>query len=384
MTVYFVHRCHYEGPSEKRLVRFKDDTVLDWFRNRWHRLAVPDDDLVCERLARLGCDVYGFASLFRAAAEQGLPAPQTDAQLETYLHEHLYAEGEILCTPHALQVLTDDDELELAYYFFDDHYLRRNRWRAAFLLHEGWKLPPGEGRGGFRPAEPVDEKKPQGRGAGATYEVLLSYFDSANLSDLSPSSRVKGVRLPDFARYLATAPSADGECWSQSMALTRAALTAEDDVRGVEKAFLRDIRQQPRDDVPRNAYADWLQECGEPPAGLHLLRRGLTRAGRYTRQFLDDALKYGEVETGNLAAAWHALTQAEKEKPPTVARRGRSKSKVHVDEHVAQLCLHVDRWGDDDLYHQWIYFDDVWASAHPDLANGLLRFARRWDVLTTD
>jgi hypothetical protein len=34
------------------------------------------------------------------------------------------------------------------------------------------------------------------------------------------------------------------------------------------------------------------------------------------------------------------------------------------------------------MFHQWILFDDVWASAHADLANALLRFARRWDVLS--
>jgi hypothetical protein len=32
-------------------------------------------------------------------------------------------------------------------------------------------------------------------------------------------------------------------------------------------------------------------------------------------------------------------------------------------------------------YHQWIVFDDLWASAHSDLANGLLAWASGWDVL---
>jgi hypothetical protein len=33
------------------------------------------------------------------------------------------------------------------------------------------------------------------------------------------------------------------------------------------------------------------------------------------------------------------------------------------------------------MYHQWYLFDDLWASAHPDLANAILRYASRWDVL---
>ncbi len=48
---------------------------------------------------------------------------------------------------------------------------------------------------------------------------------------------------------------------------------------------------------------------------------------------------------------------------------------------MAVFCLHVARWDKEDLYHQWYFFDDLWAAAHPDLANALLRYASRWDVL---
>jgi hypothetical protein len=47
-----------------------------------------------------------------------------------------------------------------------------------------------------------------------------------------------------------------------------------------------------------------------------------------------------------------------------------------------RVCLHTARrpWAGD-LYHHWALFDDLWVSAHADLANSLLRFASRWDVL---
>ena len=54
-------------------------------------------------------------------------------------------------------------------------------------------------------------------------------------------------------------------------------------------------------------------------------------------------------------------------------------NRVYVSEHVAQVYFH-DR---DDIYDQWFLIDDLWASAHPALADGLLRFATRWDVLST-
>jgi hypothetical protein len=60
---------------------------------------------------------------------------------------------------------------------------------------------------------------------------------------------------------------------------------------------------------------------------------------------------------------------------------------VRVEEHVAQLCHNTEHWRSHhrvDLYHQWIFFDDLWAAAHADLANAILRYARCWDVLSPD
>jgi hypothetical protein len=59
------------------------------------------------------------------------------------------------------------------------------------------------------------------------------------------------------------------------------------------------------------------------------------------------------------------------------------RSKITVADHVVQLCLHTDRWGKRDLYHRWVLFDDRWAGTNRNLADAILRYARRWDVLTT-
>ena len=140
MSVYFVYRSHYEGPSGKHVRVLDGDSVLGWFQSAWERAKAADD--IGEWLkAELGCDVYGLASIFEAARDESLPPPKTDRKLKSYLEEHLYVEGEILFDPHAIQVFTDDDEIELAYFLFDDHYLRDNPGRAAYLLHEGRELP---------------------------------------------------------------------------------------------------------------------------------------------------------------------------------------------------------------------------------------------------
>ena len=61
-----------------------------------------------------------------------------------------------------------------------------------------------------------------------------------------------------------------------------------------------------------------------------------------------------------------------------------AKSLIHISDHIAQMCLHVGNWFGKDLYHQWILFDDLWAGANADLAEGVLRYAKRWDVLSDE
>src|SRR5262245_61664546 len=209
MTVYFVYRSHYEGPTLKHLKRFSDATVLDWFRNRWKGI---DDLEAAERWVQreMGCELYGFALLFENVAEDDPPALQTVGQLRDTLQQYLPVEGEILFAPHCIQVLTDDDELELAYYFFDDEFLARHPGRAAYLLHEGWRLPGGAGTGPFRAGVRTKPLQPRGRAEGTTYCVLLEYSDSLNLTDLGGGYHIRGVRLPQFCQYLAATTPTEG------------------------------------------------------------------------------------------------------------------------------------------------------------------------------
>ena len=105
--------------------------------------------------------------------------------------------------PHALQVLTDDDEIELAYYFFDDHYLNEHPGRTAYLLHEGWRLPTSSGKNSEKPSVTARAIQPPGSGSGVTYLVFLTCYDSSALSELDEMagpSRIKGVKSLAFGR----------------------------------------------------------------------------------------------------------------------------------------------------------------------------------------
>jgi hypothetical protein len=293
----------------------------------------------------LGCDVYGLASLFETAREEGLP-PKGDRKLKAYLEEHLYVEGEMLFEPHAIQVLTDDDEIELAYYIFDDRYLRDNPEKAAYLLHEDWRLPTTSVIDPYQPNIKAKEIRPPGAGPGATYLAFLVFYDSGGLTDLEDFGgpcRVEGVRLPQLAQFLeATAP---GESWPFELALLRSQMSAED------------------------------------PAGIRL-GAALRRVARLPVIRISEEGSRGLLRAATVEEARTRVEQAVKALK-AVPDHDLSKCLVGASDHLAQLSLHVGDWFGRDVYHQWVVFDDLWAGRRRDLADGILRFAKRWDVLST-
>ena len=341
MSVYFVHRSHYEGPSGKHVRKLDGDSVLGWFRAVWKR-AKRADDLPEWVKGELGCGVYAFETIFEAARDESLPPPKSDEELEAYLTDHLSVEGEILFEPHALQVLTDDDELELTYVFFDDHFLGEHPGRAAYLLHEDWRLPITSGERPYVPSIEAKEVDPPGPGAGMTYLVFLAFYDSMNL-DLDGPWRIDGVRLPDLADYLRDAEP-DGD-WPFELKLLRS--------------------QLPPDDSDGSG-----------------LRIAMERVARLPLRQIGGTIDTSTLGLGTVEQAAAELEGILKKLPPQKHGFDPSKARVSTADHIAQLCPHTG-W-EDEMYHQWFLFDDLWAGGHPDLAEGLLRFAKRWDVLTPD
>ena len=139
--MYFVCRWREESPFSKRVVTLTDATVLGWFRRGWDH-DDPDEWVDSE----LGGDVYGLESVFEEVRKRNLPRPETVDELRELLDEHLWVEGDdegtfIRLGEHALRVRTDDDEVDLAYYFVDDEAAAAAPDRLAFLLHGAWPLP---------------------------------------------------------------------------------------------------------------------------------------------------------------------------------------------------------------------------------------------------
>jgi uncharacterized protein (TIGR02996 family) len=378
MAVYFVYRCPGISPTEKYLKRFDDDNVLGWFRSRWDRLGGSDADSVYRKLEReVGCACPELADVFCWDDGEPRTPPTSIAELEERI-EHT-SPNEIDCrSKHCLQVYAWADAPEAAYYFFDDYYLKEHRDRAVFLLHEDWQLPGGEKNGAFHPEDKTQQLAARPGGAGTTYVVFLVRESKYNLDDLGPAYRIDGVRLPELPGYLMSNPPP--RYWTGLLSRLRAMLSVPGKgASATEIAFHEELLTRPEDKATWAAYSDWLVEEGRDSAATEMLRRAFERLGKVTeseaRRFQLEAGSDDPIRASVPAAGAFARL---------ADRRRRSSSLVHVGDHLAQMCLCVDydRRARPKYFDQWIFFDDRWGAAHPVLANALLRYAARWDVLT--
>ncbi|WP_344970846.1 hypothetical protein [Streptosporangium fragile] len=353
---YFVYRTHYEGPLGKRIRRLPDATVLGWFRRAW--AAVVDDvleDADAWIEAELGGGVYGLASFFERVRDRRIPAPESWEGLRDLLREHLYVEGGLRVDAHSVRVRTDDDEVELPYFFFDDALAAAYPDRVAYLLHEAWPLPddavavsrpsPGEAvRVWPSPAGPPSAgcpagAVPDGGGAGAggtgtthagtTHAVLLTFYDSDSICWQPPFS-FPGVRLPELAAHLRTT-TGGLERWPHELLVLRALVAPGDD--GIGPA---------------------LDRCNRWPS-----------FGERTPD---------ELLGGHSVAHAFALRNLDVEKYDN--GRDPDRTLLRDGGHLAQMSVHMDEFFG---HQQWFLFDDVWAGRHGDLARSLLHYATDWD-----
>lgn len=357
MAIWFVYRSHYEGPLSRRVRRLRADSLLGWFQARVAEAHGAKSEDEAHRIGQdeLGGYVYGFGTYFKAAREERLKPPGSVSALKRQLRAHLYVEGDaeecirLDGEGHGLRVRTDDDEVQLAYYFFDDEAVAAHPDRLAWLLHQEPSLPEvpaGPAAAPYTPPEPLIVKElacassPSGpSGDGVTYACLLTFSDGDSLC--GEAVALPGVRLPGLAAHLRR--------------ITPAA-------------------------KPQPFSAEWLDTW---PLELRLLRAmtaadeagiagALTRAGRCPLMELRARGNPSRLGVGSADAAREEFAAAMPERHGGDPER----SIVYAGEHAALLCAHLSTFFG---YQQWVLFDDLWAAAHRDLATSLLRYTVRWD-----
>jgi hypothetical protein len=215
--MYFVCRWREESPFSKRVVTVRDATVLDWFRRGWEQ---DDPDAWID--GELGGYVYGLESVFEQARKRGLPPPATVDELREVLNEHLYVEDSIHLSEHALRVRTDDDEVDLAYYFIDDQAAAV----SPFLLYDTWPLPAGAAAPGasFGHDAPVRTVRLAPPGPESVFSVRLCWEspDVDRNLDLPGAIAFPGLTLPELAAHLRAADDPGADRWPHDARLLRA------------------------------------------------------------------------------------------------------------------------------------------------------------------
>ncbi|MEN3608473.1 hypothetical protein AAH979_02920 [Plantactinospora sp. ZYX-F-223] len=255
--------------------------------------------------------------------------------------EHLYLGGDpethLRVTEHSVRAYTDDDEVELAYFFLDDEVPAAAPDRLAYLF-QSWPLPAEVTvpDAAFVPAVPVRPAMPPAAGAGASYAALLTFYDGASIAT-TPPQVFPGVRLPGLAARLRDGLVAPGEPdpdWPPELQVLAALLEPADE--SIEPA-LRRANEWPG--FYRTIWKPWPDLPG------------------------------GADDPDPVAARRAAL-------PPGGADRHPDRSLLLVSAHLAQLAIHTDEvFG----FQQWFFFDDLWAGSHPHLAQSMLRYASHWD-----
>ncbi|MEU8211518.1 hypothetical protein AB0B85_20255 [Micromonospora sp. NPDC049044] len=327
--MYFVCRWREETPLSKRVVVLPDATVLDWFRRGW---CCPDPEEWID--SELGGDVYGLDSIFEEARKRRLPPPESVDHLRELLREHLWVEGDddatfIRLGRHSLRVRTDDDEVDLAYYFVDDALAVAAPDRLAFALHDTWPLPADAAAADaiFDHGVPVRTLGMAASGPDSVFSVRLCWSspDTSRNLDLAGALVFPGHTLPDFAAHLRTVDATDISRWPHDAQLLWAMVAPdEEDVGAALERYAR---------LP-----------GYDPSPASLATAGHDASHREVLRLLTP-----EPATGSL---------------------------IRSGPHIAQVARYIDDFFG---FDQWFLFDTRWAAAHPDLARSLLRYAAHWD-----
>jgi hypothetical protein len=323
MSTRFVLRSPYL-PANRSICRLDARSPLDWFRSVWPRLR-RDATITSKALLDVE-DLYGFGVFADHVRSNELAAPTASDDLQTLLKKNWYSNN-VECRDGFVLVETDDDEVELAFWWVSDEvFLTKQELFACYATDP---LPTEIGGGGFDPGYDIAVADAAG-GEGAVFCMFATVWDSGNLSDLPGPVEVRGLRLPGFADWLRAMPSGLSD-WLEAMA-------------------------------GRSGYwheLDWLALVARHNAELDLpaLLRRLAEVSPYSASEHGKEIRKGTLSENELRKDVRWLGS----KQPTVLVQGSANS--------IEFRLY-----DGFSWHVWFLFDDLWASAHPVLARSLLRF----------
>jgi hypothetical protein len=362
MSIHLLYRTPYNELNHKYYKKFEGDNLLEWFQNLW-KLYDKDVDIFDERINKyIGNCLYGFwITSFSESDSEDLQEvisnaepPKTMEEVVEYIKNGYVVDVQLL-NPNAVQIQTEDDEMYLAYYFFNDGYCQENLEITSYLIHNIWELPEEySSHSNFEPSIEFGLPIIKGNGIGTTYITISSSQDSENIV-----FKIDGVRVGSFIEYLSkTIPD---EHWEYDLLFLRSQI--EDEENDIEKTF-RNYGKIPE-----------LYIQSIPSLKMYhgfditmLMTDNYLVGKKYVKEFYEDVFKSSGLG---------------------ISRKDID-SKFQFSEHLVQASIYIETWdshpthdiGEEiHLFDHWIIFDDLWATQNKNLANSILNYGSRWNAL---
>lgn len=325
MNIYFAYRTGYRA-NNRHVKIFQAESILDWFITHWQQLA---DDKQYQQL--LGTKVYGYPLSIWREDEVIVPdVPNTFDELKDYLQDAVYCNA-LIGDEQCLQVATDDDEIELAWYVFTEEYKNAHPEKVAIWLNETLPLMTNQSLSlSIDLNQFVDEVQQTSvyeeseydedyhhvlnLGSDVTqscYVVACTIYDSSNLEAIR-AIQLAGVQLPDLLATLNKSAPIQADSYGLDVIKLLQKLTQNN-----PQANLQQVLQRFSQYSLSALYIDELERA-----------------------------KVGEV------------------------------GDVQLGEHIASIS--ICEYGE--FYNYYVIFDDIWAGHYPHLAKSLLRFGLTWQI----
>lgn len=321
MNIYLAYRSAY-FPNSRFVKEFKEESILNWFQKNWEVFTKEDAEESDEYIKLLGTHIYGFP-IWQVDDEPIPSLPKNFVELKSVIKKYTYS-SEIIGDEECLKVLTDDDEIELAWFIFTESYKQKNIDDLSLWFSETFPLQAGIE--GCKLA--VDrEFLPKGSKKGCTYIVSCPIYDGANLEDLEGAYKIENIRLPDFLNHILTNE-----------------LTCKN-----EEEYTFTLRE-----------VEFIKHIAEK-SGCKDLREVLEIFSKrpITELHEEDYKELTFDELLNLEL-----------------RNDEEKSILNYSNHFCEICINSIG----EFYNYWIIFDDLWVEKNKSLAKSILRFGKSWQL----
>ncbi|MFD0714755.1 hypothetical protein [Paenibacillus sp. GCM10027626] len=335
MKIYSVLRSNHL--QNNRYVKiFEAGSILEVFQgfaDFARQSAEEGDETVNETELYFGVSIYGSYGWIEAVCE-GLEL-NTLADLQASLEEHWYTD-EVIAEAGFMQIYTDDDEIDMVWYLFDEHYAAKHPERTILYTEYGDRLPlqadeKPDAEGSFKYEGQQIDIAPAGDGEGRLYMVMVATYDSGVLCDLPGYGQIDGIRLPELENWLRGSQPASEE-WEYDAPIRYLSLIAKALPEADLGAILQAFAFKPLSDLSQSISID------------DLLQKD-----------------WSEIQT-----------------LPT--RNNTDNTAIYTGGHIAEIQINASSFDHDQYYDYCILFDDIWANAHPVLAENLLRFGTGYEL----